>query len=237
MPRGVSRGVLMSAEIDRRSVLLLVFVVASSMRFVLLALLVLALQTTDATRIRLLLRDETDAGVAAATLTLRLENGQRLDLATDANGVAVSNDLHGKAVWLIGGRRADGRALIADSYPADAGFRLVLIAGQTRDALLRLDGDRIVLDPDMIFSPGDPGEPPPPTPPQLVATVPPISAAAPPIAGAQAPIMTTGESASAATPNEAGWFSPLWLVLGLVCGGVVLVVLAFLIGLARRRAA
>src|SRR3712207_8461507 len=44
---------------------------------------------------------------------------------------------------LFRSRRSDGRVLVADSIPAEDGFRLALISGQARDALLRLDGDRI----------------------------------------------------------------------------------------------
>src|SRR2546423_1034562 len=82
------------------------------MRLVLIILILLSLQQTDMPRLRLLLRDETDAGVAGATLTLRTENGQTLQLTTDANGVAVSDVLAGKAVWLMSGRLADGRMLV-----------------------------------------------------------------------------------------------------------------------------
>ena len=190
-----------------------------------------------APRIRLLLRDERDAGVAGATLDLRTDNGQMLQLTTDANGVAVSNALAGKAVWLMSGQRADGTRLVADSYPADAGFRLVLIPGQVRDALLRLDGDHIVLDPDMIFSPGDPGEIAPPTPAQLAATVAPISADVPPIVGVQAPNMPLGSNAATAPAEPTGGGSARWIVLVVAGVGVLLVALALRIGIARRRQA
>src|SRR3954452_23843911 len=123
------------------------------MRLLLTILLLLTFQPAAPNRIRLLLRDEFDTGIAGATLTLRTVDKQMLQLMTDANGVAVSGALSGNAVWLMGGRLADGQALSADSYPKDAGFRLALIPGKTRDVLLRLDGERLVLDPDMIFSP------------------------------------------------------------------------------------
>jgi hypothetical protein len=153
------------------------------MRLLFIILMLLTFQPAEPTRIRLLLRDETDNGVAGATLTLRTAAGQTIQLATDANGVAVSGALVGQAVWLTGGRLVGGQALIADSYPKDAGFRLALIPSQMRDALRRLDGHTLALDPDMIFSPGEPGEPLPPTPPALAATVPPLNTAAPAAAG------------------------------------------------------
>ena len=206
-------------------------------RFLLILILFSSLQQMGAPRIRLLLRDESDAGVAGATLDLRTDNGQMLQLTTDANGVAVSNELPGKAVWLMGGQRADGTRLVADSYPADAGFRLVLIPGQVRDALLRLDGDLLVLDPDMIFSPGDPGEIAPPTPAQLAATVAPISADVPPIVGVQAPNMPLGSNAATAPAEPTGGGSALWIVLVVAGVGVLLVALALRIGIARRRQA
>jgi len=207
-----------------------------SMRLLLLTLILFSsLQQSGASRIRLLLRDESDAGVAGATLNLRTENSQTLHLTTDANGVAVSNELAGKAVWLMSGQRADGTKLVADSYPADAGFRLVLIPGQVRDALLRLDGDHIVLDPDMIFSPGDPGEIAPPTPAQLAATVAPISTDVPPIAGVQSPNMPLGSHAAATPAEPTSGGSALWIVLAVAGVGVTLVALALLIGIARRR--
>jgi len=206
------------------------------MRFLLIILLVLSLQSSDTTRIRLLLRDKSDAGVGGATLLLRLEGGQTLQLVTDANGVALSDPLAGKVVWLTSGRRSDGNALIADSYPASSGFRLVLIPDQTRNALLRLDGARIVLDPDMIFAPGAPGEPAPaqalPTAMSLATPLPlaPVdtSVAGLPPAGQVPPVSTP--VAPAASSASALWI--IWWVLGV---GVVLVALAFLIGLARRR--
>ncbi len=206
----------------------------------LLILLLLFMQPPAPNRIRLLLRDEFDAGVAGATLTLRTADQQTLQLATDANGVAVSGPLSGEAVWLISGRLVDGQALTADSYPPDEGFRLILIPGQTRDALLRLDGTRIVLDPDMIFSPGEPGEPIPPTPPALAATVPLLQAAASvatmaPQAGVPSVVSDRAAAEERSVPQAAS-STPLtliWFVLGL---GLLLVGLALLIGLARRRA-
>lgn len=198
------------------------------MRLFLLGLLFLALQQADATRIRLLLRDESDTGVAGATLLLRTENGQAFTLTTDTSGVAVSDQLSGKAVWLMRGQRADASKLVADSYPAEAGFRLVLIPGQVRDALLRLDGDQLVLDPDMIFSPEDPHAPQP-APPQLVATVAPITDAALPITSMQ-PLKLPAIEAPLPTRS---WST--WIVLAVAAIGLVLVALALLIGLARRR--
>lgn len=198
------------------------------MRLFLLGLILLALQQADATRIRLLLRDESDAGVAGATLLLRTENGQAFTLTTDTSGVAVSDQLVGKAVWLMRGQRANASKLVADSYPADAGFRLVLIPGQVRDALLRLAGDQLVLDPDMIFSPENPRAPQP-APLQLVATVAPITAAGFPIIGRQ----PLNLPASVATPPTSSWST--WIVLAVAGIGALLVALALLVGLARRR--
>ncbi len=113
------------------------------------------------------------------------------------------------------------------------GFRLALIPSQTRDALLRLDGQTLVLDPDMIFSPGEPGEPLAPTPAALAATVLPLSAtapaaadpvSAPPAAGAAIPAPAVAQASSTARA-----------VLGWIIGvGMALVGLALLIGLARR---
>lgn len=190
------------------------------MRLVLLILTLFAIQSTDATRIRLLLRDETGAGVAGATVTLRRENGSSLDLVTNTDGVAVSDALPGGAVWLMRGQRADGTPLIADSAPADAGFRLVLIPGQVRDALLRLDGDRIVLDPDMIFTSDERARPP--TVAALAATVPPLGAVAQPVVAAA---RLTEE-----TPTEQTTFGLLWCV-GLF--GVLLLVGAVVIARMR----
>lgn len=205
------------------------------MRLLLLILFLFSsLQQADMPRMRLLLRDETDAGVAGATLDLRTENGQMLHLTTDATGVAVSTALAGTVVWLIGGQRVNGTKLIADSYPADAGFRLVLIPGQVRDALLRLDGDHIVLDPDMIFSPENPNAPRP-TPPQLVATIAPLSTDVPPIAGMEPPNMPIGTTASAPTTGATTGGSALWIVLAVAGIGVLLIALALLFGVARRR--
>ena len=199
--------------------------------------LLLSLHQTAAPRIRLLLRDESDAGVASVTLNLRTESGQIVQIMTDATGIAVSNELAGKTVWLISGRRADGTPLVADSEPAQAGFRLVLLPGQARDVLLRLDGDRIVLDPDMIFSPGDPGEIAPPTPAQLAATVAPFSSGVSPIAGVPSPHLPAGANAAIAPPMPTAGESAQWIVLGVLGAGAVLVVLALLVGLARRRRA
>ena len=228
------RGVSHVALVDTDDVCVTVPKQKVSMRLLLLTLILFSsLQQSDAPRIRLLLRDETDAGVAGAVLKLRTENGEALHLTTDASGVAVSNVLAGSVVWLMGGQRADGTLLVADSYPADAGFRLVLIPGQVRDALLRLDGDHIVLDPDMIFSPEDPNAPRP-TPPQLMATVAPLSTAAP-IAGIQSPNMSIGTNASAPTADAATGGSALWVVLAVAGVGALLIALALLIGVARRR--
>src|SRR5262245_42061062 len=125
MTRGVGRAVFIDAGHE------CITAWKVSMRLFLLTLILFSsLQQSGAARIRLLLRPESDAGVAGATLTLRTENGQTLHLTTDANGVAVSNELAGKAVWLMSGQRADGTRLVADSYPADVGFRLALIPGQ-----------------------------------------------------------------------------------------------------------
>ncbi len=210
------------------------------MHLLLTFLLLLFMQPSGSNRIRLLLRDEFDTGIAGATLVLRTADQQTLQLATDANGVAVSGALSGEAVWLISGRLVDGQVLTADSYPVGEGFRLILIPHQTRDALLRLDGSRIVLDPDMIFSPGEPGEIALPTPPALAATVPPLQAGSPtatvsPQAGA--PSAVSDRAAAEDTPMpQADNTMPLtaiWIVLGL---GLLLVGLALLIGLARRRA-
>lgn len=192
------------------------------MRLFVIALLLLTFQPTDPTRIRLLLRDASNTGVAGATLTLRTSDGQTLHLATDANGIAVSGALAGQVVWLTGGRLTTGQALTADSYPPKDGFRLALIPNQTRDALLRLDGARIVLDPDMIFSPDEPGEPTPALPLALRATVPPLNAAA----SAATTVPPTAPTVVAA-PHM------LWWIIGI---GVALMGLALLVGLARRRA-
>ena len=110
------------------------------MRLLFIILMLLTFQPAEPTRIRLLLRDETDNGVAGATLTLRTVAGQTIQLATDANGMAVSGALAGQAVWLTGGHLITGQALTADSYPKDAGFRLALIPSQTRDADRSDDG-------------------------------------------------------------------------------------------------
>lgn len=209
-----------------------------SMRLLLLSLILFSsLQQADAPRIRLLLRDETDAGVAGATLNLRTENGETILLTTDANGVAVSNDLIGNVVWLMSGQRANGRALVADSYPANAGFRLVLIPSQVRDALLRLDGDRIVLDPDMIFSPGDPGEIAPSTPPQLATLDAPLAPAFPPIDSVQPPITSADTNAAVVPAESTTGGSALWIVFALIGVGTFLIALALLIGIVRRRQA
>jgi len=205
--------------------------------FFVMALSILLLpHAADAPRIRVLLRDTADVGVADATLNLRTERGQAFHLTTDANGVAVTAALDGALVWFIGGTLRDGTALHADSYPADVGFRLVLIPGQVRDALLRLDGAMIVLDPDMIFSPDDPSAPRPVAP-QLVATVPPLSPAAPPLAGVPSPNMSIGTTTEAPAVDSATSSSALWIVLALVGVGVVLIAGAVLIGRARRRQA
>jgi hypothetical protein len=193
----------------------------------LLLILLLTLHAADSSGIRLLLRDETDAGVAGATLVLRTEQGQTFQLTTDVHGVAVSPTLVGNAVWLVRGRRADGTVLIADSYPADAGLRLALIPGQTRDALLRLDGNRIVRDPDQIFSPNDPSAPRP-TPPQLAVTVAPLASTASAITGIPTPLMP----APAAAPST-GSARGIALAAGLV--SVALLALALLVALLRRR--
>lgn len=186
----------------------------------------------EAARLRLLLRDASDAGVANVTLTLRAEDRQPLELVTNADGVALSAGVSGKALWLLGGHSADGRALAADSYPSGAGFRLVLLAGQVRDVLLRLDGNLIVLDPDMIFSPGDPGEIAPPTPAQLAATVAPLAAAplSQPVAEPR-----SAPANPAAPQHGAGATEALQFVLALVIGGAALAACALMIGLARRR--
>lgn len=207
------------------------------MRFLLAALMLIVLQQSDAPRVRLLLRDESDAGVAVAMLNLRTANGETLLLTTDANGVAVSSALAGDAVWLMSGQRADGHTLLADSYPASAGFRLVLIPGQVRDVLLRLDGDRIVLDPDMIFSPGDPGEIVPSTPPQLATIDAPLSPASSPIGSFQSPISPDNANIASTPAVPADGGSALSIVLAIVAAGVFLLVLALLVGLARRRQA
>jgi hypothetical protein len=205
-------------------------------RLFLIVVMLLTYQPARPTRIRLLLRDETDSGVAGATLTLRTAAGQTIQLATDANGVVVSGALAGQAVWLTGGRLASGQVLIADSYPPKDGFRLALIPNQTRDALLRLDGDRIVLDPDMIFSPGEPGEPLPPTPPALAAMVPPLNAAAAAATAdpipATVPALAAAPAVSPAAQTDSATLPVLWWVIGI---GIALMALALLVGLARRR--
>lgn len=207
---------------------------------VLLVLLTMQQPPTDPSRVRLLLRDDLDAGVAGATLMIRTTDSQTYSLTTDATGVALSGALTGEAVWLLGGHLAEGVPLVADSYPADAGFRLVLIPGATRDVLLRLDGDRIVLDPDMIFSPGEPGEVPPPTPAALAAPTPPMNDPAPPMndpallpAPPPLPALVGGAEAGVAPDGTAPPLSGLlWILLG---SSLVLVGVAFMIGLARRR--
>lgn len=195
------------------------------MRVVLLVMTVLLLQQPSATRLRLLLRDETGAGVAGATLTLRLDNEQVVTLVTNADGVVVSDALTGQVAWLKRGQQANGAPLIADSEPPDVGFRLVLLPGQVRDVLLRLDGDRIVLDPDMIFSPNEPGEQPVPTVAALAATVLPVGAVAQPIMAATAAHASTGADQAA--------FSVLWC---LALGGVLLLAGAISIAVMRQRA-
>jgi len=198
--------------------------------FSIIALSMLLLpHAADAPRIRVLLRDTADVGVVGATLHFRTESGQAFHLTTDANGVAVTAALDGAVVWFMGGTLRDGTALHADSYPADAGFRLVLIPGQVRDALLRLDGTMIVLDPDMIFSPDDPSAPRPVAP-QLVAIVPPLT-------GVPSPTMPAGTTSEAPTVDSAPSSSALWIVLALVGVGVLLIAGAVLIGRAGRRQA
>lgn len=191
------------------------------MRVLVTIVLLLTLPLMEPSRLRLLLRDAQDRGVVGVTLTLRTEDRQTVTLVTDAEGVAVSAGLTGRAVWLVGGQRADGRELVAESYPAGAGFRLVLIAGQTRDVLLRLDAAHIVLDPDMILSDST-GAPLGPRPPQLVAPVPPLVVAADAAANDLAP---------PPLPHTAR------RGMLLVALGVMSVLgLALLVGLRRRRA-
>jgi hypothetical protein len=188
-----------------------------------LAALLLTTALGSPTRIQLLLRDEHDRGVAGASLTLRLADGGLLQLVTDAQGQAISPDLAGDAVLLLAGQSADGRALVAESYPAGAGFRLALIAGATRRALLRLDGDQLVLDPDMIFSPDATAAP-------LVAGLPDATRApaANPIAGIAVPTMPP-----APEPAQPAGVSA-WLLLAALLGACLLT-LALLVGLWRRR--
>lgn len=195
------------------------------MRVVLLLLALFMLQQPNPARMRLLLRDETGAGVVGATLILRLDTGQTIALTTNADGVAVSAALTGQVVRLMRGQRADGTPLIADSEPPDAGFRLVLLPDQVRDVLLRLDGDRIVLDPNMIFSPNEPGEPPVPTIAALAATVPPVGMAAQPVMAALPADAATGANQTAA--------SFLWC---LTLVGVLLLAGALVIAVMRQRA-
>lgn len=206
------------------------------MRFLLIILTLLTVQPAHPTRIRLLLRDASNTGVGGATLTLRTSDGQTLHLTTDANGVAVSGALAGPVVWLTGGRLATGQALIADSYPPKDGFRLALIPNQTRDALLRLDGARIVLDPDMIFSPDEPDEPTPALPVALHATVPPLNVAAPaaPNASMSATAPALAAAPTVASPAHMAVAAPpvRWWIIGI---GAALMGLALLVGLARRR--
>ncbi len=197
------------------------------MRLILTALLLFAIAHVTPTRIQLQLRDEHDRGVAGANLTLRLADGGLLQLVTDAHGLATSLDLAGDAVVLLNGRAADGRVLVAESYPAGAGFRLALIAGATRRALLRLDGDKLVLDPDMIFSPDATAAP-------LMAGLPEaiLAPTAGPIAGIPAPIIPpTPLPASPAQTAGAG----AWILLAATLAGACLLALALLIGLWRRR--
>lgn len=196
------------------------------MRLLLAALLLLTTAISAPTRIELLLRDEHDRGVAGASLTLRLADGALLQLVTDAQGQAASPDLAGDAVLLLAGQSADGRALVAESYPPGAGFRLALIAGATRRALLRLDGDRLVLDPDMIFSPDATAAP-------LVAGLPDATRAptASPLAGSPAP--TRPPALETDSPGRPGGLGA-WLLTAALAGACLLT-LALLFGLWRRR--
>ncbi len=197
------------------------------MHLILAALLLLTTTLSAPTRIQLQLRDEHDRGVAGASLTLRLADGPLLRLVTDAQGQATSPDLAGAAVVLLAGQTADGRALVAESYPPGAGFRLALIAGATRHALLRLDGDQLVLDPDMIFSPDATAAP-------LLAGLPAATLApvASPLAGVPAP--SVPPTALPARPRQPAGLGA-WLLLAIALAGICLLTLALLIGLWRRR--
>lgn len=192
-----------------------------------LALALMRPAAADGARLRVLVRDAQDSGVAGAQLMLRTEDGAQMPLMTDGSGVAVSGDLPGEAAWLLGGTLADGTAVVADSYPAGEGFRLALLPGQVRDVLVRLDGAQLVLDPDMIFSPGDPGEVLPPTPVQLAATVPPLGL--PPVAGAPTATVAPLAMQPDAAPGRPWW---VWFAVG---GGLVLLSAALIIGVLRRR--
>lgn len=220
------------------------------MRLLSLLLVLWLLQPAGPTQIRILLRDEQDAGVVGATITLRLQDGQLLDLTTDAQGVAQSGDLPGEAVWVLRGQRANGGTLIAESFPAGVGFRLGLIANQRRDALLRLYDSTLVLDPDMIFSPNEPGEPTVAAPPQLAEPVLPqpdpcerVHQSAVIGGAADCPLPTAAQPAgdphqpvlaplapTPAAPAPSAW--PLWAI---ALAGLLLCVLALALGVLRRR--
>lgn len=190
------------------------------MRLIIAALLLFVSTTAEPTRLRLLLRDEHGGGVAGASLLLRLADGQLLELRTDAQGLAVSAALPGAAAVLLAGHTADGHALLAESYPPGAGFRLALIAGATRDALLRLDGDRLVLDPDMIFAPDQSVVLPQAH--DLAASLVPTS---PPLAGAALPILPAEPAAADPAVASGGW-----LLLGLALAGALFAGMALLLG-------
>jgi hypothetical protein len=195
-------------------------------------------QSPEPSRLRMFFRDAFDTGIPQATLILRTETNETVTLRTDDSGIALSNAVPGAVVYLVGGQLMGGEQLVADSYPPDQGFRLVLIPNATRDVLLRLDGNRIVLDPEMLFSPGEPGEPVV-VPSALVATVPPMVERPTPqaipsiMAPQQVPtIMPLPQPTQPAPTPAESRASIIWWVLGI---GSVALLVAFMIGLVRRR--
>lgn len=122
--------------------------------------------------VRVLVRTFDDTGAVGMRLQWRIIDGTIREATTDAQGVALLTDVPGNAVFLLGGVTQDGLPLFADSYPAEQGFRLVLIPGTVRDVLVRIDGEYLILDPDMVFSPNEIGEDPVPTPPAFGTPLP-----------------------------------------------------------------
>lgn len=191
-------------------------------------LLLLPLQPVGATRVRLLLRDATDLGVPGSTLMLRTEGGTMVPVVTDARGVAESGNLGVTAVTLMSGQSVSGQVLVADSYPVGAGFRLVLTPGAVTEVLLRLDGDRIVLDPVMIFTPENPSA-------EDISIAQLVPSAIAPQAGAplQPETVVVSPGASSLSTPASGIPPLVWWAIGI---SVLLLVLALWVGVLRRKA-